>query len=85
MASSDISGPTFDADGQQTDQISYPECDGRVTTDGYESVRDDCGLVISDGSRTFLTNRPAPDESIETPEEKNPYPPADKCTTEGIR
>jgi transcription initiation factor TFIIB len=48
MTSRNIYAKTFDEDVQQSQQGSCPECDGRVTTNTYETVCDDCGLVIED-------------------------------------
>jgi transcription initiation factor TFIIB len=48
MASRNIYEQTFDEDVQEDEQNSCPECDGRVTTNAYETVCDDCGLILND-------------------------------------
>jgi transcription initiation factor TFIIB len=48
MASREIYATTFDEDEQQTDQNTCPECSGRVITNAFETVCDDCGLVVDD-------------------------------------
>ncbi|WP_058365560.1 transcription initiation factor IIB [Haloparvum sedimenti] len=37
---------TFDEEPQRDDQPGCPDCGGRVTTTGHETVCDDCGLVL---------------------------------------
>lgn len=48
MASRDIYEQSFDEDVAQNEQNTCPECSGRVTTTGHETVCDECGLVIDD-------------------------------------
>lgn len=48
MASRDIYSNSFDEVVQQSDQNTWPESSGLVTTNAPETVCDDCGLVIKD-------------------------------------